>query len=74
MLGNHAPQAVVDGEEPYGEIRALVARERAAGDEAQAVALDRTTPQPVRRSPGSMPRMRIGRRMTSVHSPGGAAA
>jgi hypothetical protein len=64
MLGNHAPQAIVDGKEPYGEIRTLVAGERAAGDEARRLPSIVTTPQPVRRSPGSMPRMRIGRRMT----------
>ena len=37
----------------------LVGLDRAAGDVDQPVALDPITPQPVRRSPGSMPRMRI---------------
>ena len=41
MLGNHALQAVVDRQQPHGEIGALVAGKRAARDEAQAVAFDR---------------------------------
>src|SRR6266566_4602419 len=41
MLFDHAPQAVVDGEEARGEPRLLVGRKRPASEEAQPVAGER---------------------------------
>ena len=41
MLGDHAAQAVVDGDQPLRQRRLVVGRERAAGEEAEPVAFDR---------------------------------
>jgi hypothetical protein len=38
---DHAPQTVVDDEKPGGELRLPVGRKRPAGEEAQAIALER---------------------------------
>jgi hypothetical protein len=38
---DHAPQAIMDDEEPRGELRLPVGRKRAAGEEAQAISLER---------------------------------
>jgi hypothetical protein len=41
MLLDHAAQSVVDGEEPHRQLGFVVGGERAAGQEAQPIAVDR---------------------------------
>ena len=60
---------VVDGDQPLGERRLVVGR-RPSRRRGRSAGCPRssTTPQPVRRSPGSMPRMRIGVLIAAVDS------
>lgn len=57
-------EPVVDVDQPAREVVRTVRRDGARGDEADRVAEGVDHPQPVRRRPGSIPRMRTGVFMT----------